>query len=209
MKIDTFVVSAVQTNCYIVQNEATKECFIVDPGAPLKSLIHFLKENELKVQAVLLTHGHFDHIMGLDSIVDEFSVPVYIYDVENALLMEPTLNLSANRTGAYSFEGAREVTDEQILSIAGFQVQVIHTPGHTAGSCCYYIPDEGVLFSGDTLFKHSIGRTDLPTSDNDQIVPSIQERLFVLPEETKVYPGHASATTIGEEKAHNPYAGLK
>jgi len=209
MKIDTFVVGMVQTNCYIVQNEETKECFIVDPGAPSKDLLRFLKEKEIKVQGVLLTHGHFDHIVGLNSIMEDFPVPVYIYDVENALLMEPTLNLSANRTGAYSFEGARRVTDGQMLSIADFQIQVIHTPGHTAGCCCYYIANQGVLFSGDTLFRFSIGRTDLPTSDHDQIVPSIQGRLFVLPDDTKVYPGHARATTIGEEKAHNPYAGLK
>lgn len=206
MKIDRFVIGPVGTNCYIVRNEDTDECFVTDPAACPPELVGHIRKEGLNVKAVLLTHGHFDHIMGLDDFLKEFPVPVYAFSEEKPLLESAELNSSLGMFGSsYTFSGAEYVSDGQILHIAGFEIRVIHTPGHTAGGCCYYIPAENVLISGDTLFRASVGRTDLPTGSMGDLVRSVREKLFVLPEETKVYPGHMEETTIGYEKKYNPF----
>lgn len=206
MRIGKFVLGPVGTNCYIVSSEKNKECFVIDPAACPPEFISYIKDMGMKVKAVLLTHGHFDHIMGLDEFLKEFPVPVYAHEAERELLESAELNSSASMLGQpYTFSGAEYVTDRQELEVAGFAVQVIYTPGHTAGGCCYYIPAENVLFSGDTLFHGSIGRTDLPTGSMGQLVNSIRDRLFVLPDETKVCPGHMDETAIGYEKKYNPF----
>ena len=197
MKIDRFVIGPVGTNCYIVRNDDTDECFVTDPAACPLELVGHIRREGLNVKAVLLTHGHFDHIMGLDDFLKEFPVPVYAFSEEKPLLESAELNSSLGMFGRpYTFSGAEYVSDGQILHIAGFEIRVIHTPGHTAGGCCYYIPAENVLISGDTLFRASVGRTDLPTGSMGDLVRSVREKLFVLPEETKVYPGHMEETTI-------------
>lgn len=206
MKIDRFVIGPVGTNCYIVRNEDTDECFVTDPAACPPELVGHIRKEGLNVKAVLLTHGHFDHIMGLDDFLKVFPVPVYAFSEEKPLLESAELNSSLGMFGRpYTFSGAEYVSDGQILHIAGFEIRVIHTPGHTAGGCCYYIPAENVLISGDTLFRASVGRTDLPTGSMGDLVRSVREKLFVLPEETKVYPGHMEETTIGYEKKYNPF----
>ena len=206
MKIDRFVIGPVGTNCYIVRNEDTDECFVTDPAACPPELVGHIRKEGLNVKAVLLTHGHFDHIMGLDDFLKEFPVPVYAFSEEKPLLESAELNSSLGMFGSpYTFSGAEYVSDGQILHIARFEIRVIHTPGHTAGGCCYYIPAENVLISGDTLFRASVGRTDLPTGSMGDLVRSVREKLFVLPEETKVYPGHMEETTIGYEKKYNPF----
>ena len=206
MKIDRFVIGPVGTNCYIVRNEDTDECFVTDPAACPPELVGHIRKEGLNVKAVLLTHGHFDHIMGLDDFLKEFPVSVYAFSEEKPLLESAELNSSLGMFGSsYTFSGAEYVSDGQILHIAGFEIRVIHTPGHTAGGCCYYIPAENVLISGDTLFRASVGRTDLPTGSMGDLVRSVREKLFVLPEETKVYPGHMEETTIGYEKKYNPF----
>lgn len=206
IRIEKFVLGPVGTNCYIVRNEENKECFLVDPAACPPELAGHIKSEGLTVRAVVLTHGHFDHIMGLDGVTEAFSVPVYAYKGEKELLEDAQMNSSATMLGRpYTFSGADYTNDGQEMEIAGFQVRVIHTPGHTAGGCCYYISEEGVLFSGDTLFHASVGRTDLPTGSMGQLVRSIREKLFILPDETKVYPGHMEETTIGYEKKYNPF----
>ena len=206
MKIEKFVVGPVGTNCYIVQNEEKKECFLVDPGACPPEMISHIKRAGLTVKAVLLTHGHFDHIMGLDGVLKEFQVPVYVCKEERELMENAQLNSSLLMLGqAYSFSGAEYIADGDVLFPAGIRVHVIFTPGHTAGGCCYYLPEEHVLFSGDTLFHASIGRTGLPTGRTGQLVRSVREKLFVLPDDTKVYPGHMDETTIEYEKKYNPF----
>lgn len=206
MKIGKFVLGPVGTNCYIVINEKSSECLIVDPASCPPEFVSYIRNAGLAVKAVLLTHGHFDHIMGLDVLLREFPVPVYAYEAEKDLLENAQLNASLSMYGqGYTFSGAEYVTNRQNIKAAGITLQVIYTPGHTSGGCCYYIPDENVLFSGDTLFHGSVGRTDLPTGSMGQLVNSIRDRLFVLPDETKVYPGHMEETTIGYEKKYNPF----
>ena len=206
MKVGKFVLGPVATNCYIGINEETKECFIVDPATCPPEFVSYIKNAGLTVKAVLLTHGHFDHIMGLDALLKEFSVPVYAHEAEREVLESEQLNSSASMLGQpYSFSGADYVTNRQELRIAGFEILVIYTPGHTIGGCCYYIEKEKALFSGDTLFHGSVGRTDLPTGSMGQLVSSVRDRLFVLRDDTQVYPGHMEETTIGYEKKYNPF----
>ena len=206
MKIENFVLGPVGTNCYIVSNEETKECFLVDMAACPPELVSHIKNSGLTVKAVLLTHGHFDHIMGLDRFLEEFPAPVYACAAEKELLESPQLNSSSGMLGQpYTFHGAQYVKDGDLLDIAGMKIQVIQTPGHTIGGCCYYIADEQTLFSGDTLFRASIGRTDLPTGSMGALVRSVKEKILVLPDETRVYPGHMEETTVGCEKKYNPF----
>lgn len=206
MKIENFVLGPVGTNCYIVSNEETKECFLVDMAACPPELVSHIKNSGLMVKAVLLTHGHFDHIMGLDRFLEEFPAPVYACAAEKELLESAQLNSSSGMLGQpYTFHGAQYVKDGDLLEIAGMKIQVIQTPGHTIGGCCYYIADEQTLFSGDTLFRASIGRTDLPTGSMGALVRSVTEKILVLPDETRVYPGHMEETTVGYEKKYNPF----
>ena len=206
MKIEKYVVGVIGTNCYLVINEATKETVMVDPGDyPLK-MQNAVKEAGLKIQAVLLTHAHFDHIMGLDDVMKECQVPVYVEEADLDMMTDGRRNLSASYVhGGYQYKNATPVKDGQVLQIAGMQFEVIHTPGHTPGGCCYYMEKEGVLFSGDTLFQTSVGRSDFPGGSASELVRSVKEKLLVLPEETHVYPGHMDETTIGYEKHHNPF----
>lgn len=206
MKIDKFVIGMVSTNCYVVSNEEINECFIVDPGSYRKEIVSHIKRNGLKVKAILLTHGHFDHIMGIDRFLHDFPVPVYAHEEEQALLENAQYNLSGMyESGGYTFTKAVYVKDRQILEIAGMKIQVLYTPGHTIGGCCYYLEEEKVLFTGDSLFQESIGRTDFPTGSASQLVRSVREKLLVLPEDVQVYPGHEGMTTIGNERIHNPF----
>ncbi|MCP1110143.1 MBL fold metallo-hydrolase [Ohessyouella blattaphilus] len=206
MKIECFEVGIAGANCYLVINEATKECIAVDPGGTSAALRDYLNDRNLNVKAVILTHGHFDHIMGItDMIGTDSKEPVYVYVDDQDFLKDENLNASKSFVqSGYVYPDGISVIDGQELELIGFTFQVIHTPGHTPGSCCYYMKEEKVLFSGDTLFKTSIGRTDL-AGGSDEIYASIKERLFTLPEEVEVYPGHMSKTTIGYEKKYNPY----
>jgi len=205
MKVERFLTGILSTNCYVAWNEQTKEAVIVDPAAYSKKLAEFLREEGLKPQAVLLTHGHFDHIMGLDALLEEYPVPVYVHGAEKGLIADPKTNLSLTYTNGYVFEDAIYVTDGQKIAAAGVTFEVLFTPGHTSGGCCYYAETENMLFSGDTLFRCSVGRSDLPTGDETTLIRSIKEKLLVLPENTVVYPGHMAATTIQTEKTANPF----
>lgn len=206
MKIEKYVVGIIGTNCYLVINEETKETVMIDPGAYPQKLKNVVKERGLKIQAVLLTHAHFDHIMGLDDVMEEGKVPVYVEEHDLEMMTDGNANLSTSYvSGGYQYKEAVPVRDGQILEIAGLKFRAIHTPGHTPGGCCYYMEQDGVLFSGDTLFQASVGRSDFPGGSASQLVRSVKEKLMVLPEETHVYPGHMEETTIGYEKRHNPF----
>ena len=205
MKIERFVTGIISTNCYLVVNEETRQTVVIDPADCPKYLMNHIKEEGYQIEAILLTHGHFDHMMGIDKFLKEFHVPVYVHEDDEDAMNDPRLNQSATYTAGYTFSGAQYIRGGQTLPIAGYRFQVIHTPGHTKGGCCYYIAEENVLFSGDTLFQMSVVRTDFPNSSTSDLIHSVRDKLLVLPEETHVYPGHMGETTIGYEKTHNPY----
>lgn len=204
MKIERFVLGNLATNCYLVENEETKELVIVDPATCPDEIVGHVRRQGYEPKAILLTHGHFDHVMGIDRWAHEFGVSVYLYEDEKEVLLNPEWNLSAMFGKTYSYSDGIGVKDGEVLSLAGFSFRVLHTPGHTKGGCCYYVEDADALFSGDTLFLQSVGRTDFPTGSMPVLARSIRERLFALPDETKVYPGHGDYTSIGDEK---PYLG--
>ncbi len=205
MKINHYVVGQVQTNCYVVINEEANECFVIDPGASAKQLAERIKAQGYKPVAVVLTHGHFDHAGAAKELAEEFGISVYACDKEKDTLENPDKNVSWMVGARESYTADVYVKDDEVLKLAGFEIKVLHTPGHTEGGCCYYLPKEGVLFSGDTLFAESVGRTDFPGGSMSQIVRSIKEKLMVLPDETTVYPGHNDPTTIETERMYNPY----
>lgn len=205
MKVEKFVTGIISTNCYLAINEEKKQAVVIDPAACPSYLMSHIKSEGLKVEAILLTHGHFDHIMGIDGFLSEFDVPVYVHEDDADAMEDPVLNQSSTYTSGYTFGKARYLRDRQTLELAGYTFQVIHTPGHTKGGCCYYVASEDVLFSGDTLFQNSVGRTDFVNSSTSDLVHSVREKLFLLPDDTIVYPGHMGETKIGHEKKYNPY----
>ena len=205
IKIRNFVLGMVRTNCYLVTNEETGQCVLIDAAVYSPEITEQIRREGLDFRGILLTHGHFDHIMGIDGFQKEFpGIPVYAHREEEVLLTDASMNASADFGRQYTYSGASYTEDGGCLELAGLQFQVIHTPGHTIGGCCYYLPEEKVLFSGDTLFCESYGRTDFPTGSGRDLVSSVVDKLFVLPEEVNVYPGHESQTTIGHEKKYNP-----
>ena len=204
-KIDSRILGMVGTNCYLLCNMDIKECVLIDPADSQDEISRMIDESGCSLKGILLTHGHFDHIMGLDALLEEYPVPVYVHEAEKGLIADPKTNLSLTYTNGYVFEDATYVTDGQKIAAAGVTFEVLFTPGHTSGGCCYYAETENMLFSGDTLFRCSVGRSDLPTGDETTLIRSIKEKLLVLPENTVVYPGHMAATTIQTEKTANPF----
>ncbi|MDY3232371.1 MAG: MBL fold metallo-hydrolase [Clostridiaceae bacterium] len=207
IRIETWVLGAVSTNCYLVYNEDSKEAVVVDPAGNYPFISNKCRELGVTPSAVLLTHGHFDHMLAAPEIRRAFQLKIYASETEDAMLADPGLNLSERFQGMpLGFHADEFVTDGQELTFLGVTWKVLETPGHTAGSVCYYIPEERLLLAGDTLFRESYGRTDFPTGSSSQMVHSILDRLFVLPDDTTVYPGHGELTSIGYEKQCNPMA---
>lgn len=205
MMIENLVLGPVSTNCYFIINEETKETIIVDPADKPERINAKISGEQLMPVAILLTHGHFDHIMAVEELSRTYTIPYYIHEQEAELLESPDLNGAFMLRSNISVKRDKVFQDKEVLNLGGMNFEIIHTPGHTAGSACFYLSEEGVLFSGDTLFFESVGRTDLPTGNNVIILKSLREKLFELPEETKVYPGHGMTTTIGHEKNNNPF----
>ena len=198
------VVGPIGTNAYLLINKLTKEALIVDPGDEAGRIIAAVNAEGVKPAAILLTHGHFDHIEAAAEVRDHFAIPAYCLDREVPLMEDPRANGSASWDGAMSFTPDKTFSPEQEATLAGLTFKVLHTPGHTAGSCCYYFPAQKLLISGDTLFHGSYGRTDLETGSDVMIVRSVQRLLRELPEDTTVLPGHMSPTFIAFERRFNP-----
>jgi len=215
MKIDCLILGAYETNCYVLRkeslglrnNDAAQDCLVIDPGLEASELLEFLDEQKLNPVAVLLTHGHIDHIAGVTAMRSRFpEIKVYIHNLDAKMLTEPNTNLSAMTGSAFTTEPEDVSLQEQdVIDLAGMKLLVLHTPGHTPGGISLYSKEDSVAFVGDTLFAGSIGRTDFPGGSMSQLLASVREKLFTLPEETKVYPGHGPETTIAVEKAHNPF----
>lgn len=207
--ISRMVVGMVRTNCYLVYEKDKKEAVIIDPGDRALEIVKKVESLGIVPRAIFLTHGHGDHMMAVPPLKEQYQIPVYAHEAEGEVLSDPSKNLSQTLFGkSLSFEADVYGKDGEILSVGGMDFQVIFTPGHTCGSCCYYLKEQKVLFSGDTLFCESLGRTDFPTGSTSAICRSIREKLFVLPEEVKVCPGHMDPTTIGHEKEYNPVSGM-
>ena len=206
MLMQNMVLGPVATNCILVKNTETDEMFIVDPADRAGDIAKAVTKMNGQPVGILLTHGHFDHICAVNDLKDLYEIPVYACVKERDVLEDANLNLSGSWMAPYTTSADQYLIDGQVFSLAGFEIQMFHTPGHTHGSCCYYIKEEGVLLSGDTLFAGSVGRVDFPTSSPSDMRSSVRKLLDTLPEETKVYPGHEQSTTIGYEKRYNPFA---
>ncbi|MDD6571386.1 MAG: MBL fold metallo-hydrolase [Thermoflexaceae bacterium] len=203
VKIDYKVLGMVSTNCYFVCNGETMETVIIDPADNYNAIVDRIAEKGYIPKAVFLTHGHFDHILAAREICDKYGIKCYSHEAEADLAMDSSMNLSTSFMGPFTLKVDETFVDGQEIDMAGMHFKVLHTPGHTKGSCCYYLKEEGILISGDTIFNESVGRTDFPTGNAATLLCSIRDKIFVLPEDTKIYPGHGSETTLEYEKVHN------
>jgi glyoxylase-like metal-dependent hydrolase (beta-lactamase superfamily II) len=208
MYIETFVLGDFQTNCYCVRTDSTKkECILIDPGLHPFTMLQQLQRHHIIPAAVVLTHGHIDHIAGLEQVRKQWhNTQVYIHKDDATMLTDPNENLSALAGTIFQARPAEVILNgNDRIQAAGLEFKVLHTPGHTPGGICLYNASEAIAFVGDTLFAGSVGRTDFPGGDYDQLMESIQTKLMTLPETAKIYTGHGPASTIGNEGRHNPF----
>ena len=205
LKIGRIGMGMCQTNCYFVYEEGKDRVLLFDPADKGSYIYSALKDKGFTVGAILLTHGHFDHIWGVEEIRELSGAKVYAYEKEKELCEDASLNVSKGAGRACVVKADQYVKDGGEITEAGITCRLLATPGHTSGSCCYYFEADKILISGDTLFQESVGRTDLPTGSMGTLVRSVKDKLFPLPDEVKVYPGHGEATTIGHEKKYNPF----
>ena len=209
LHIKSFAFNPFSENTYIVFNE-NKNAFIIDPGdfseVENNILNQFIVDNELKVQNILLTHAHIDHVLGLQKAFDKYKVPILMHELEKEILDRNPMD--ANRFGFFfkPFEGEISYLNEnEIISLDEDDFKILHVPGHSPGHIAFYSEAQKFIISGDVLFEGSIGRTDLYKGDAQELLKSIREKLFVLEDETKVYNGHGNPTTVGFEKSYNPF----
>ena len=193
------------TNCYLLFDEQTRELVIIDPAAEADRITEVIDPAGYKPAAILLTHGHHDHIGAVSALRDKYRIPVMAAEQEREVLEDPAVNLSLDFGDRVSLSADVWLSDHETISPAGFEIRVLLTPGHTKGSACYYLPEQQLLFSGDTLFEGSVGRTDFPTGSMSVLVRSVKEQLMPLPDEVQVFPGHGPSTTIGWERRYNPF----
>jgi glyoxylase-like metal-dependent hydrolase (beta-lactamase superfamily II) len=208
MKIDRLILGEFETNSYVVrESESAVDCLIIDTGLDASDLIEFLQQHRLNPVAVILTHGHVDHIVGLGALRGHFAhIKVYIHRLDAPMLADPRANLSVLTGMTFRSEPPDVLLEDgDTVEEAGIKLKVLHTPGHTPGGICLYAESEDLVFVGDTLFADSVGRTDFPGGDMDQLLQSIRTKLFPLPDKTAAYPGHGMRTTIGREKRANPF----
>lgn len=193
-----------EVNCYIVGSEETGKAVVFDPGGHVDNILDIVKKHNLKVEWVINTHGHFDHIGGNRALVAQTGAELMIHEADVPLLSRANEHASSfGLTTEASPEPSRTLNDGDVLELEDLKFQVIHTPGHSPGGICLLIEDH--LIVGDSLFAGSIGRTDLPGGDHNLLIKNIKEKLLVLPANTRVYPGHGPMSTIGQEQQYNPF----
>jgi glyoxylase-like metal-dependent hydrolase (beta-lactamase superfamily II) len=210
MLIDSAPLWLAETNCWVVAPEAGGPAVVVDAPPDADGVLGLLAHHDLIPVAVLLTHAHVDHIGASGSVAASFSLSAYLHPDDEWLAADPLLQLralwGAIPPGDYEPPARYEaLADGQVLDLAGIHLEVLHTPGHTPGHCCFWVPQEGALFSGDQLFAGSIGRTDLPGGDYIALMRSMKDRVLPLPPEAVVFPGHGPTTTLARELETNPF----
>jgi len=205
-QIETIIVSPFEVNCHLCWDPKTGDGVIIDPGGNQSDIIGLVRRCKFTPKAVLLTHGHGDHIAAVEPIRSEFGIPLYAGKAEREMLQDPHKNLSA-LFGTPLVIQAPEflLADEEVIVIGSLRFLVLATPGHTPGGVCYLDESDGTLFCGDTLFQGSIGRTDLPGGDTETLLISIRTKILALPDAVVCYPGHGPRTTVGAERKNNPF----
>ena len=203
MKLITINNNSMGQNVYLYYDEETKEGVIIDSGDNAADVSEIVKRDNIRVKALLLTHGHYDHIMGAVKLAALYSI--HCHELEKPMLKEPQLNLSGMTGSDIKITPDKLLKDGDILDFTNFSLKVIHTPGHTPGGVCYYDEKNAMLFTGDTLFREAIGRSDFPGGSYSELVTNIKQKLLTLPDDVKVLPGHETSSTIGFEKGNNPY----
>ncbi len=205
MKIQHSVLGMCATNTYYVYDDETKRGLIVDPADSPDTIIARVDSLSMIPEAVLITHGHFDHVLAMNKVREHYGIKVYAGLTEKQVLHDMAMNLTSSFGMGQTFDADIYLKDGEEFEAAGYHIKAIEVPGHTIGGMCYYFDKQGVLFSGDTLFCESVGRSDFPGGSASALCRGIKDKLFVLPEHTKVYPGHMDETTIGNEIKYNPF----
>src|ERR671933_1362030 len=204
MDVRMFTVGMVQENCFLLRRDGSDRTLIVDPGDEADKLLNAIEQLGVELQGILLTHTHFDHVGAVAPVAEVTGAEVWVPELEKPVLADIMRYVPWPGFGPYeSWDAEHTVEGGERLDLAGFEIDVIYTPGHSPGHVTYSIPDEGVIFSGDVLFQGSVGRTDLPGGDWPTLLRSIATLLDTLPDETRVYPGHMGITTLGRERATN------
>lgn len=205
LNIQKFNTGLYDVNTYVIWDSENLEAAVIDWGGDFELVNNFLNENNLKLNFVLNTHGHFDHIMADDEVQKKLGVPVYAHrdDLELINYLPIQLQMFGIESGINAPEIDHFVEDGDVLKLGSYEIKVIHTPGHSQGGVCYLIEDK--LFAGDTLFLECIGRTDFPYGNHQQLIESIKNKLMILPDETQVFSGHGDNTTIGHERKFNSF----
>lgn len=205
-KTHTVVVGPFLVNCYLHWDTQTGQGVIIDPGADEEAIVYKLEQLEIEPKAILLTHGHGDHIAAVAPLKEQYDIPLYVGAGEEKLLSNPSANISAFfDKPIVAPEPDCSLVDEQVISVGGLNFRVLATPGHTPAGVCYLVEEEGLLFCGDTLFAGSVGRTDFPGSSHVQLLESIHTKILCLPDSVVCLPGHGPGTTVGAEKSSNPF----
>jgi glyoxylase-like metal-dependent hydrolase (beta-lactamase superfamily II) len=203
---EVLVVGPLQCNCSILGDETSREAIVVDPGDDISRIVATLARHQLTLKQIVVTHAHIDHIAGAQQLKRLTGAPILYNQLDLPLVK--MMDLQAGWLGIATPEVAppdADLADNQTITIAGLSATVLHTPGHTQGSSCLWIPSHKLLIAGDTLFAGSVGRTDLPGGNTRQLIQSVNDRLLTLPDDTKVLPGHGPTTSIGEERETNPF----
>ncbi|MCI8428737.1 MAG: MBL fold metallo-hydrolase [Lachnospiraceae bacterium] len=202
----SLTVGELAVNCWFLVNEDRKEALVFDPGDEAERIRSYAEQKGWKIAGILLTHGHADHMGGAEELKRLTEAEIYALAEEEPLLKNGKTNLSVFiMRRVITMEADEYVRDGQELTLSGIRLKVLRTPGHTPGGCCFYCEEAGCVFAGDTLFQGSVGRSDFPGGSMSELVRSVKEKLFPLPDDTKVYPGHGEETTIAFEKQYNPF----